>query len=167
MVDAILARHRRTRRLQVLGIANGGIALSQRLAARLHAAGIRCAAGVLDTSFHRDDISINPIPRETALSVIPFDVNDATVILADNVMHSGRTLKAALDELFDHGRPAKVELAVLVDRGGRILPFAPDYVGFSLSAPDDHKVVVHLAPAPSADDAVETTPAIRRRPSSP
>ena len=89
-----------------------------------HATGVIVRVGTLDISFHRDDIGRHPIPKEFAPTQIPGDVNGADVILVDDVLFSGRTVKAALDELFDHGRPTKVELAVLVDRGGRRLPLA-------------------------------------------
>jgi pyrimidine operon attenuation protein/uracil phosphoribosyltransferase len=72
----------------------------------------------------------------------------------DDVLFSGRTVKAALDELFDHGRPAKVELAVLVDRGGRVLPVAADYTGLTLTAAPGEKVVVHLDPSDATRDTV-------------
>lgn len=139
LAAAISGRHRTTDRLLLLGIANGGVELASRLAARLNA-----KAGVLDVSFHRDDIGRHPIPKEFAPTHIPTDVNGATVILIDDVLFSGRTVKAALDELFDHGRPAKVTLAVLVDRGGRLLPFAPEFTGFELKPEADEKVVVSL-----------------------
>ncbi len=77
----------------------------------------------------------------------------------DDVLFSGRTVKAALDELFDHGRPAKVELAVLVDRGGRVLPVAADYTGLMLTATSGEKVVVHLDPTDPARDTLRLEPA--------
>jgi pyrimidine operon attenuation protein / uracil phosphoribosyltransferase len=86
-------------------------------------------------------------------------VTGATVILIDDVLFSGRTVKAALDELFDHGRPAKVELAVLVDREGRRLPFAADYSGLTLPAADGEKIVVYLDPTRPSGDRVQITPA--------
>ena len=82
--------------------------------------------------------------REFSPTIIPYDINGATVILVDDVLHSGRTVKAALDELFDHGRPTTVELAVLFDRNGRKLPVAATYCGLTVSATDDEKVVEHL-----------------------
>ncbi|HXA81031.1 MAG TPA: bifunctional pyr operon transcriptional regulator/uracil phosphoribosyltransferase PyrR [Opitutaceae bacterium] len=159
LAAAISARHASTEKLLLLGIANGGIELARRLSARLSALDSRLStlAGTLDISFHRDDIGGNPIPKEFAPTHIPADVNGATVILVDDVLFSGRTAKAALDELFDHGRPAKVELAVLADRGGRggrRLPIAADYTGLTLSAGDDEKVVVRLDPANPARDAI-------------
>jgi pyrimidine operon attenuation protein/uracil phosphoribosyltransferase len=134
----------------LLGIANGGIALASRLAALLPGA----PCGVIDISFHRDDIDRNPIPKEFAPTQIPVDVDGATVVLVDDVIFSGRTAKAALDELFDHGRPATVELAVLVDRGGRRLPIAPDYRGLTLAAGDAEKVVVALDPQDPEKDGI-------------
>ena len=153
---AIADRHRTTPNLLLLGIANGGIELAARLARQLERAGVKCGRGTLDTSFHRDDIGRHPIPKEFAPTVIPHDVNGAAVILVDDVLYSGRTVKAALDELFDHGRPASVELAVLVDRGGRRLPFAASYCGLRLDVPPTDKVVVRLDPKNPAHDSLAT-----------
>jgi pyrimidine operon attenuation protein/uracil phosphoribosyltransferase len=165
LAAAISARHASTEKLLLLGIANGGIELARRLAARLSPLASRphTRCGVLDISFHRDDIGGNPIPKEFAPTHIPADVNGATVILVDDVLFSGRTAKAALDELFDHGRPAKVELAILADRGGRRLPIAADYTGLALPARDDEKVVVHLDPTNPARDAIQVEAAASHR----
>jgi pyrimidine operon attenuation protein/uracil phosphoribosyltransferase len=149
LAEGIAGRHPQPSSLLLLGIANGGIELARRLAARLGA-----SAGTLDVSFHRDDIGQHPIPKEFAPTHIPGDVHGATIVLVDDVLFSGRTVKAALDELFDHGRPAKVELAVLVDRGGRRLPIAADYVGIDLFTPDDERVVVSLDPRDAKNDSV-------------
>lgn len=164
VATAIAARHSATPGLLILGIANGGIELARRLVERLNKAGLRPGTGTLDISFHRDDIGNHPIPKEHAPTMIPHDVNGATVILADDVLHSGRTVKAALDELFDHGRPASVELAVLVDRGGRLLPVAAAYTGISLVAYDDEKVRVRLDPADPKRDALFTESARKAKP---
>ncbi len=157
---AAIARSHPGRPPVLLGIANGGITLARRLAAQLAPAGGAPPApvGVIDISFHRDDIGRNPIPKEFAATQIPGDVGGATVVLVDDVLFSGRTVKAALDELFDHGRPAKVELAVLVDRGGRRLPVAADYTGLTLAAADGERVVVQLDAANPAADAVTVEP---------
>ena len=156
VASAIARRHAGTARLLLLGIANGGIVFAARLAAALKKAGLKPGTGTIDISFHRDDIGANPIPKEHAPTLIPHDVNGATVILVDDVLHSGRTVKAALDELFDHGRPASVELAVLVDRGGRLLPVAATYTGLTLVAGDTEKVKVRLDPASPARDTLLT-----------
>jgi pyrimidine operon attenuation protein/uracil phosphoribosyltransferase len=149
LADAIAARHPDPTGLLLLGIANGGVELARRLAERL-----RCRAGTVDISFHRDDIGRHPIPKEFAPTQIPGDVHGATIILVDDVLFSGRTVKAALDELFDHGRPHRVELAVLVDRGGRRLPIAADYTGLDLAIADTHKVKVDLDPLSDRRDTI-------------
>jgi pyrimidine operon attenuation protein/uracil phosphoribosyltransferase len=154
LAQAIGERHARTDSLVILGIANGGVELSFRLAKILGA-----RSGILDISFHRDDIDRHPIPKEFVPTRIPVDVTGATVILVDDVLFSGRTVKAALDELFDHGRPAKVELAILIDRTGRKLPVAADYTGFSLDVTPDCKVAVKLSAAAARRDSVTILPA--------
>jgi len=161
---AIAERHRTTPRLLLLGIANGGVILAQRLAERLKKAGLQPGQGTIDISFHRDDIGRHPIPKEYAPTVIPHDVNGAAIILVDDVLYSGRTVKAALDELFDHGRPAGVELAVLVDRGGRKLPIAADFCGLVVPATENEKVVVTFASGKTGVDSVLVLPA-RSKPS--
>ena len=166
VASAIASRHAQTDRLLLLGIANGGVVLADRLAARLKKAGLKPGTGTIDISFHRDDIGRNPIPKEFAPTIIPHDVNGATVILVDDVLYSGRTVKAALDELFDHGRPTRVELAVLVDRGGRRLPVAADYTGLTVAATEAEKVVVTLNQAKPAQDSIEVTPVSASRKSS-
>jgi pyrimidine operon attenuation protein / uracil phosphoribosyltransferase len=153
LAAAIAERHRETSNLLLLGIANGGVELARRLVASL-ASTASARAGVIDISFHRDDIGHHPIPKEYAPTHIPGEVDGATIVLVDDVLFSGRTLKAALDEVFDHGRPAKVELAVLVDRGGRRLPFAADYIGLSLPADAGEKVVVALDPERPQRDSI-------------
>jgi pyrimidine operon attenuation protein/uracil phosphoribosyltransferase len=90
---------------------------------------------------------------------IRFDIDGATIILADDVLFSGRTLRAALNELFDHGRPQRVELAALVDRGGRSLPVTADYVGLRVAANAAQQVVVRLSEDPSPQDSVHVEPA--------
>ena len=163
LAAAISSRHAGEKNLLLLGIANGGVELARRLAARLSkpakgSPALPTTAGTLDISFHRDDFGRHPIPKEFAPTHIPTDVHGATVILVDDVLFSGRTVKAALDELFDHGRPTKVELAVLVDRGGRLLPVAADYTGLTLAAGPDERVVVTLDLTNPKQDAVSVLP---------
>jgi pyrimidine operon attenuation protein / uracil phosphoribosyltransferase len=150
LASAILARPSATGRLFLLGIANGGMELAKRLG-RLVPGSV---VGTLDISFHRDDIGHHPIPKEFSPTVISGDVNGAEVILVDDVLFSGRTVKAALDELFDHGRPDQVRLAVLVDRGGRKLPIAPDFCAISVSTTPGEKVIVTLDPVASTKDSI-------------
>jgi len=150
MAETIAARHPTPSQLLILGIANGGITLAQRLAAKLGAHRV----GIIDVSFHRDDIGLKPIPKEFTPTIIPGNLQGATVLLVDDVLFSGRTVNAALNELFDHGRPACVELAVLADRGGRTLPIQADYVGLHLSAGTRERVVLALSREPSAQDSL-------------
>jgi pyrimidine operon attenuation protein/uracil phosphoribosyltransferase len=154
VASAIASRHAKTDRLLLLGIANGGVILADRLAKLLKKAGLKPGTGTIDISFHRDDIGRNPIPKEFSPTMIPHDVNGATVVLVDDVLYSGRTVKAALDELFDHGRPTRVELAVLVDRGGRRLPVAADYLGLTVVAGEREKVSVNLDADQSGKDSI-------------
>ena len=150
LTAAIAGRHQSgARKLIFLGIANGGVELARRLAAAFGA-----RAGTLDVSFHRDDIGRHPIPKEFVPTRIPADVHGATVVLVDDVLFSGRTVKAALEELFDHGRPTKVELAVLADRGERRLPVAADYVGMNITASPDEKIAVSLDRESPSRDAI-------------
>jgi pyrimidine operon attenuation protein/uracil phosphoribosyltransferase len=142
----------------LLGIANGGIPLARRLGKILRISRV----GDLDISFHRDDIGTHPVPKEFANTLLPGDVNGATVILVDDVLFTGRTVKAALDELFDHGRPGRVELAVLVDRGCRRLPVVADFSGTSVAAGPDEDVIVSLG-----DDARGDKIEIRPKKTSP
>lgn len=106
----------------LVGIASGGAWLAQRLQKDLGLAG---EAGIISSSMHRDDFSQRGL-ASSAQTVLPFDVNGAHLIMVDDVLYTGRTLRAVLNELFDYGRPASVKLVVLVDRGGRELPVQPD-----------------------------------------
>jgi len=169
LAAAISQAHPPPQPLFLLGVAHGGIELARRLALRLSPgdppARMRARPGIIDISFHRDDLGHNPIPREYPPTQIPGDVHDATVILVDDVLFTGRTVKAALDELFDHGRPASVELAVLVDRGGHRLPIAANYVGLTFSARKSEKVGIRLDPIDPKRDAmrIEPDPAAKLR----
>jgi pyrimidine operon attenuation protein/uracil phosphoribosyltransferase len=100
--------------------------------------------GVVDIAFHRDDIGQRPIPLTSASTDLPFAIDEATIILADDVYFSGRTARAALNEIFDQGRPAQIELAVLCERSGRRLPIVPDHVGFVLETTPEQRVEVKL-----------------------
>ncbi len=156
IATAIRDRHGNRPPLALIGIANGGTELARRLHAAL---GTEEKLGEIDISFYRDDIGRNPIPKESRPTIIPFDVTGRDILLVDDVLHSGRTLNAALNELFDHGRPASVELAVLIDRGGRKLPFAANYTGLTVETRPTQKVVVTLDPADPAQDTVTIAPA--------
>lgn len=121
----------------LVGLHTGGVWLAQRLHALL---GLTQPAGSLDVSFYRDDYAKRGLARDTRSSALPFEVEGRHLILVDDVLHTGRTVRAALNELFDYGRPLRVELAVLVDRGGRELPMAPTYCAATLDLPPGQRV---------------------------
>lgn len=118
------------------GITSGGAWLAERLQRDLGLAG---AAGVISSSMHRDDFAQRGL-ASSAQTVLPFDVNGAHVLLIDDVLYTGRTLRAVINELFDYGRPASVRLAVLVDRGGRELPIEPNVCAARLNVPADRSL---------------------------
>jgi pyrimidine operon attenuation protein/uracil phosphoribosyltransferase len=129
----ILERAGDTDNLTVVGIRTRGVSLARRIAERLQAIeGTRPPVGALDITLYRDDLGRKagaPVLRETD---IPFSVAGKTVVLVDDVLYTGRTIRAALDALIDLGRPRMIQLAVLIDRGHRELPIRPDYVGKNL-----------------------------------
>ena len=114
----------------LLGIHSGGAWVAERLAADLN---LSAKPGYLSSAFHRDDFSQRGLPQAIKTTDIPFDINGAQIILVDDILYTGRTIRAALNEIFDYGRPSNVELAVLLDRGGRELPIEPAYCGAYLA----------------------------------
>lgn len=121
----------------MVGIHTGGVWIAERLHRLLE---LPDPLGTLDISFYRDDFSRIGVHPQVRPSHLPFDIVDRHILLVDDVLHSGRTIRAALNEIFDYGRPASVALAVLVDRGGRELPVAADVVGQHLTLPADEQV---------------------------
>jgi len=146
----IIERNEQLESVALVGIHTRGVPIAQRLR-RLIAerAGEELALGQLDITFHRDDVHVRaeraprhaPVVRETAL---PFDLAGRTAILVDDVLYTGRTIRAAIDALFEFGRPDRVQLAVLADRGHRELPIRPDYVGKNLPTARGERVQVQL-----------------------
>jgi pyrimidine operon attenuation protein/uracil phosphoribosyltransferase len=128
----------------VIGLQTGGVPLARRLAAELERIeGVdEVPVGTLDVAFYRDDIGLRPVMPE-AVTDIPVDLGGTVVVLVDDVLFTGRTIRAALDALTDFGRPRAVQLAVMVDRGHRELPIRPDFVGKNLPTRRDEAVDVH------------------------
>jgi pyrimidine operon attenuation protein/uracil phosphoribosyltransferase len=123
----------------LVGIYTGGAWVAERLHREL---GLSTPLGVIAVTLHRDDFGRIGLHRESRRTQIPFSVDDREVILVDDVLHTGRTLRAALNELFDFGRPRAVRLAVLADRGGRELPMAADYAGATVAVAPGEELVL-------------------------
>ena len=146
-IGKVLAPH--PRECALVGIHQQGVPLAERINAVLKEKfGFEPDLGTLDISMYRDDIgnrSRLPLIRETS---IPFDVNDKLIILVDDVLSSGRTIRAALDALTDYGRPRLIRLAVLVDRGEPEFPIRADFIGMKFAVPPDHKIQVRFETDP-------------------
>jgi pyrimidine operon attenuation protein/uracil phosphoribosyltransferase len=155
MAHEILERHPDTRTLALVGVRSRGVPLARRLARLVReAAGAEPALGALDISLYRDDftsLAAQPITKGTD---ILFSIDGRTVVLVDDVLYTGRTVRAAIDQLIDFGRPARIELAVLVDRGHRELPIRADYVGRSVATAREDAVQV-LVQEEDGKDEVE------------
>ena len=141
----ILERNKGVQALALVGIRTGGVHLAHRLVKRIQE--IEAASvpiGELDITLYRDDLSLRkeqPILRKTS---VPFDISDRIIVLVDDVLFTGRTIRAAMDGLIDLGRPAEIQLAVLVDRGHRQLPIKANYIGKNLPTSREEKVQVLL-----------------------
>lgn len=143
----------------LLGIPSGGVPLAQRIAEAVEEfSGVAIPVGSLDVTLYRDDLRNRP-HRALRPTNIPVDIDGAVVILVDDVLYSGRTIRAALDSLRDIGRPAVIQLAVLVDRGHRELPIRADYVGKNIPTSKDEDVTVSLKPLDNEDRVTLARPA--------
>jgi len=151
----VVERNKGLRKIGLVGVQTRGVPLARRLAERLGAIeGKAPPVGVLDINLYRDDLSKiadHPILRRTE---IPYDIDDAVVILVDDVLFTGRTVRAALDALMDLGRPRQIQLAVLVDRGHRELPVRADFVGKNLPTAETERVDVRLTETDGEDEVV-------------
>jgi pyrimidine operon attenuation protein/uracil phosphoribosyltransferase len=121
---------------RIVGIWSGGAWLAERLAADFRAG----AVGTISSTLHRDDFGERGLGAHEGATSLPFEIEGARILLVDDVLYTGRTIRAVVNELFDYGRPASVELAVLVDRGGRELPIAPVFAAATLSLPASQKL---------------------------
>ena len=141
----ILEGNRGTSDLVLLGIPTRGVTLAKRIAATLaQIDGTEVPVGALGVTMYRDDLMSNPT-RATSETDVPVDIEGKTVVLVDDVLYSGRTVRAALDALTNFGRPETVRLAVLIDRGHRQLPIRADYVGKNVPSAHTERINVHLA----------------------
>jgi pyrimidine operon attenuation protein/uracil phosphoribosyltransferase len=154
MAHQILETNRGPAGLVLAGIPRRGVPLAQRLAAAIESSeGISLPVGALDITMYRDDLRSQPT-RPVGHTRIPVPVDDAVVVLVDDVLFSGRTVRAALDALGDLGRPRAVRLAVLVDRGHRQLPIRADHVGKNLPTSAEERVLVRLEETDGVNEVV-------------
>ncbi len=161
----IVEKQAGTAGLALIGIQRRGVPLAHRIAACIREnEGVDLPVGALDITFYRDDLSLiaqQPVVKGTDL---PFDLNGATIVLVDDVLYTGRTIRAAMDALVDFGRPQAIRLAVLVDRGHRELPIRADHVGKNVPTSREELVRVQLEETDAEDgvviDRLERTPAV-------
>lgn len=151
----IVERNKGTAGLCLVGIRNRGDSLAYRLASLIEKIeGVKVPVGVLDITLYRDDfttLSVQPVIHKTD---IPFDVGGKTIVLVDDVLFTGRTIRAALDEIIDFGRPKSIQLAILVDRGHRELPVRADYVGKNVPTSNEEIVEVMLKEVDGRDAVI-------------
>jgi pyrimidine operon attenuation protein/uracil phosphoribosyltransferase len=126
----------------MVGLYTGGAWLAERLHQML---GLKHPLGLMDIAFYRDDYAARGLKHDPKRTKIPFDVNGCELLLVDDVLYSGRTVRAAMNELFDYGRPASISLVVLADRGGRQLPICAQYVGATVEVPDGMRLTLKRA----------------------
>ncbi len=155
MAHEIIERNKGVENTGLIGIRTGGMPLAQRLQKKIEAIEQSSPpVGVLDITLYRDDwsrLSQHPIIGKTE---IPFDIDDMTIVLVDDVLYTGRTIRAALDAITDFGRPKSIQLAVLVDRGRRELPIQPDFTGLSFKTSGSEHVNVFLQETDGRDEVV-------------
>jgi len=151
----IVEKHGGVNGLALVGIQTRGVPLAERLATAIaEHEGVRPAVGSLDISFHRDDVSAGGRAPHVKGTDLPFSLESSTLVIVDDVLYTGRTVRAALDALVDIGRPKAVRLAVLVDRGHRELPIRADHVGKNVPTSRDERIRVHLAETDGGEDEV-------------
>ena len=151
----IVERNPRLEKIVLAGIPSRGVEIARRIAAFIHEIEkIDIETGVMDVAMHRDDVGTRAELPVVRASKLPVPLEERTVIIADDVLYTGRTVRAAMDAINSFGRPARIQLAVLVDRGHRELPIRPDYVGKNLPTSGSEKVRVRLEQTDGEPDAV-------------
>jgi len=151
----ILEKNKGAKDLVVVGIRTRGVHIAERIVKYIKdIEKVDAPMGALDITFYRDDLDIREKQPSVKKTDINFDITDKIVILVDDVLFSGRSIRAALDALIDFGRPAKIQLAVLIDRGHRELPIRPDYVGKNVPTAQGEKVKVRLKETDGKEEVV-------------
>ena len=155
MAHEIIEQNPQLEELAFVGIRTRGGPLARRLAAKVGEVCQRAfPIGEIDISMHRDDLALRDGLPRVGVSEIPFDVTDRTIVLVDDVLFTGRTIRSALDEIADYGRARRIQLAILIDRGHRELPIRPDYVGKNVPTSPAERVRVKLTEVDGSDEAV-------------
>ncbi len=150
----IIERNKSTEHLVLVGMRTRGVPLAKRLASNMeNLEGLAIPVGALDTSLYRDDLPLNTQPAVQHTD-IPTNIADKQIILVDDVLYTGRSIRAAMDALIDLGRPRSIQLAVLIDRGHRELPIRADYVGRNIPTSRDEEVKVQLVETDGTDGVV-------------
>ncbi len=144
----------------LIGIHTGGVWLAERLHRAL---ALKQPLGTIDVSFYRDDYESRGLHARVRRSDIPFEVADADVILVDDVLYTGRTIRAAINELFDYGRPRRIRLAALLDRGGRELPIAAQFLGAEVKVADNEQIELQKSADGHLSLVVNPVPAQERK----
>ena len=151
----IIERNPQLEKVVIAGIPSRGVEIAKRIAAFIHEIEkIEIETGVIDVAMHRDDIGTRPELPVVHASRLPLPLEGCTVIIVDDVLYTGRTVRAALDAINSFGRPARIQLAVLVDRGHRELPIRPDYIGKNLPTATGEQIQVRLQETDNEADAV-------------
>src|SRR5919199_3338780 len=154
LAHEVVERNQGVDALVLVGLRTRGIPIARRLQRRIQEfEGATVPLGELDITLYRDDVH-QRLPRTLSPTSIPVDISDQTVVLVDDVLYTGRTIRAALDALIDLGRPRAIQLVCLVDRGHRELPIRPDYVGKNVPTGQDEKVAVRLEEIDGVDEVV-------------
>jgi pyrimidine operon attenuation protein/uracil phosphoribosyltransferase len=159
LVSEVLSRHPRKESLGIIGVREGGVVLCQRLFRDLEKADqALLGMGALDITLYRDDFAHRLHWPTVKGSEIPFPLDQMSILLVDDVIFTGRTIRAALDAILDYGRPRRIYLLVLVDRGERELPIAPDFVGFKVQLPREEGCFVEWKELGAKEDRIIALP---------
>jgi pyrimidine operon attenuation protein/uracil phosphoribosyltransferase len=164
----IIERNKSTEHLVLVGIHTRGVPLAERLSTNIATfEKSRLPVGALDFSSYRDDLNGNGVPSVVKNTDIPGDIDGKSVVLVDDVLYTGRSIRAAMDALIDLGRPLSIQLAVLIDRGHREMPIRADYVGKNIPSARHEDIRVHLVETDGIDEVAIVSPSGNRFPASP
>ncbi len=163
LAHEIIEKNRGTGKLALIGMQTRGVNIAQRLSRRIaELEGVDLPLGVLDITFYRDDWRMKLKQPEVQATHIDFDVHDMNLVLVDDVIYTGRTVRAAMEAVMDLGRPARIQLAVLVDRGHRELPIRPDFVGKNIPTSIGEEVRVKVSEV-DGEDAIQLVERVKEQ----